>query len=138
MIMLFAAIEAANVLGFSGVQDLLVQMTEILGRVLFGLAIFLIGIVIANAAGNAVSRSNIPQNKIATFSTKSAILVLTGAVALRQMGLANEIIVLGFGLFFGAIAVSTAIAFGVGGRTIEAKKLEEWTDNIKGEGLSKK
>ncbi|MFW5997128.1 MAG: mechanosensitive ion channel, partial [Lentisphaeria bacterium] len=137
VIMLFAAIEAANVLGFGGVQQLLVQMTEILGHVLFGLAIFLTGIVIANAAGTAVSRSNIPQHKVATFATKASILVLTGAVALRQMGLANEIIVLGFGLFFGAIAVGTAIAFGVGGRDIAARKLEEWTQDIE-EGDSDK
>mgnify|MGYP000028731192 CR=1 FL=1 len=136
-IMLFAAIEAANVLNFSGVEQLLAQITEIFGAVLFGLAIFLVGVILANAAGSAVARSNIPQNNIATFATKAAILVLTGAVALRQMGIANEIIILGFGLFFGAIAVGMAIAFGVGGRAVAARKLEEWTQAFEQEGKSK-
>jgi len=45
---------------------------------------------------------------------------------LRQMGLANEIIGMGFSLGLGAIAVAGAIAFGLGGREWAAKKLEEW------------
>jgi hypothetical protein len=43
------------------------------------------------------------------------------------MGLANEIINLAFGLILGAIAVAIAVAFGIGGRDIAARKLEEWT-----------
>ena len=55
-----------------------------------------------------------------------AILVLAGAMSLRQMGLANEIVVLAFGLIVGAVAVAAAIAFGIGGRDVAKRKLEEW------------
>ena len=51
-------------------------------------------------------------------------------MALRQMGLANEIISLAFGLLLGAVAVAAAIAFGIGGREIAARKLNEWTKSI--------
>jgi hypothetical protein len=51
------------------------------------------------------------------------LVVLAGAMALRQMGLANEIINLTFGLLLGAIAVAVAIAFGLGGRDIAAREL---------------
>ena len=47
-------------------------------------------------------------------------------MALRQMGLANEIIALAFGLILGAVAVAAAIAFGTGGRDVAKHKLEEW------------
>ena len=44
------------------------------------------------------------------------------------MGLANEIIMIGFGLGLGAVALAGAIAFGFGGRDWAAKKLQEWGD----------
>ena len=47
------------------------------------------------------------------------------------MGLANEIIDLAFGLLLGAAAIAVAIAFGIGGRDIAARKLEEWTGSKK-------
>ena len=58
-------------------------------------------------------------------------MVLSGAIALRQMGLANEIISLAFGLIIGAIALALALAFGFGGREIAAKELEEWIKSMK-------
>jgi uncharacterized membrane protein len=54
-------------------------------------------------------------------------------MALQQMGLADEIISLAFGLLFGAIAVAAAIAFGLGGRDIAARQLDEWHGTIKTE-----
>ena len=52
-------------------------------------------------------------------------------MALRQMGLANEIINMAFGLILGAFAVAAAIAFGIGGKEIAAKKLNQWNESIK-------
>lgn len=59
------------------------------------------------------------------------LVVLAGAMALRQMGLANEIINLTFGLLLGAIAVAVAIAFGLGGRDIAARELAGWIQGIR-------
>ena len=61
-----------------------------------------------------------------------AILVLSGSIAIRHMGLANEIVGLAFGLILGAVAVAVAIAFGIGGRNVDARKLEECTADKKG------
>jgi hypothetical protein len=47
-------------------------------------------------------------------------------MALRQMGIANDIVNLAFGLLLGAIAVSVALAFGLGSREIAARELEGW------------
>jgi hypothetical protein len=62
-----------------------------------------------------------------------AIILLSGSIAIRYMGLANEIINLAFGLILGALAVAVALAFGIGGRDIAARKLEEWIDSQKSE-----
>jgi hypothetical protein len=55
-----------------------------------------------------------------------AIIILAGSIAIRHMGLANEIINLAFGLILGATALAVAIAFGLGGRDMAARKLEQW------------
>ncbi|MGA6993155.1 MAG: hypothetical protein WBX50_04575 [Candidatus Deferrimicrobiaceae bacterium] len=60
-----------------------------------------------------------------------AIPVLAGAMALRQMGLANEIIYIAFGMLLGAVAIAVAIAFGIGGRDIAAAELEKWVRSLK-------
>jgi hypothetical protein len=52
-------------------------------------------------------------------------------MALRQMGLANDIINLAFGLLLGAIAVALALAFGLGGREIAAREIEKWLKSMK-------
>jgi len=52
-------------------------------------------------------------------------------MALRQMGLANEIINMAFGLLLGALAVAIALAFGLGGREIAAREMEKWFRSMK-------
>jgi hypothetical protein len=52
-------------------------------------------------------------------------------MALREMGLANEIVNLAFGLLLGAIAVAVALAFGLGGRDIAGRELESWLESLK-------
>jgi hypothetical protein len=47
-------------------------------------------------------------------------------MALRQIGVANEIINLAFGLLLGAIAVAAALAFGLGGREVAGRQLQQW------------
>jgi hypothetical protein len=47
-------------------------------------------------------------------------------MALRQTGLADDIVNLAFGITLGAAAVAFALAFGLGGRDIAARTLEEW------------
>jgi hypothetical protein len=52
-------------------------------------------------------------------------------MALRQMGVASDIINLAFGLLLGAIAVAVALAVGLGGRDIAARELNEIIESIK-------
>jgi hypothetical protein len=55
---------------------------------------------------------------------RGAILVFTGAMALRELGLAEDIVNLAFGLTLGAIAVAAALAFGLGSREIAGREVE--------------
>ena len=128
---LFAFIEAFDTLGFEALSEIVSQITVLGGHILFGLVILGLGLYFANLASETLKGSNLSNASTIAFVAKIAIIILAGAMALRHMGLANEIINMAFGLILGAVAVAAAIAFGIGGRDIAAKKLSEWNDNIK-------
>ena len=130
-IMLFAAVEVSRLLGFVLLADLVTQFTVFAGQVILGLIIFAFGLYLANLASKTVLASGVAQAGLLALAARVSILVLAGAMALRQMGLANEIINLAFGLLLGAIAVAVALAFGLGGREIAARELEEWLQSVK-------
>jgi hypothetical protein len=126
-IMLFAVFEASNLLGFEALSNLMAELTVLGGHILLGLVIFSIGLYLANLASKAIQSSASAQASLVSIVARVAILVLAGSIAIRYMGLANEIVNLAFGLILGAIAIAVAIAFGIGGREVAARKLEEWT-----------
>ncbi len=132
-IMLFASIEAAGLLGFESLSVLLSNFIAFAGQVILGLVIFGVGLFLANLASDTVKASSAPQSGLLALAARISIIVLAGAIALRQMGLANEIIELAFGLLLGSIAVAVALAFGLGGRDVAARQIEEWRSSFKGE-----
>jgi len=127
--MLFAFIEAFDTLGFATLSDIVSQITILGGHILFGLVILGLGLYFANLASDTLKGSNLSNATTIAFVARIAIIVLAGAMALRHMGLANEIINMAFGLILGAVAIAAAIAFGIGGREIAAKKLNQWNDS---------
>ena len=126
IVMLFASLEAASALGFTAFAGLVAEFTTFVGQVLLGVLILALGLWLANLAARAVKATGKPKAGAMAMIARVAILVLTAAVALRQMGLADEIIGLAFGLLLGAVAVASALAFGIGGRDVAKRKLDEW------------
>jgi hypothetical protein len=124
--MFFATVEAAHMLGFSAFAGMVADLTVLGGHVLLGLAILAVGLWAANLAAETIKRTGKPQAGLLSVIARVAILVLASAMALRQMGLANDVVALIFGLLVGAVAVAAAIAFGIGGREVAKRKLEEW------------
>lgn len=128
-IMLFAAIQAANALQFPIVAQLIADFTVLAGKVLLAVIIFGLGLYLANLAAAAVRRTNTAQADLLALAARVGVLVLAGAYALREIGLANEIVNLAFGLTLGAAAVAFAIAFGWGGHEVAGRELERWVEN---------
>ena len=122
----FALIQALELLGFDQVAVLMTDLLALAGRILLGLIIFLVGLYLARLAAGAIRSSGVDQPNLLATAAQAAILVLTGAMALRQIGVANEIINLAFGLLLGAIAVAVALAFGLGGREVAGRELQGW------------
>ncbi len=130
-IMLFASMEAAGVLGFDALADLVSGFIVFGGQIILGLIILGIGLFLGNLAADAIQASGARQNALLPLAARLAILVLAGAMALRQMGLANEIINLAFGLVLGAVAVAAALAFGLGAREVAGEQVKSWVGSLR-------
>ena len=129
-IMLLAAIEAAGLLGFDSLSAMIREFLTIAGHVVFGIVLFGVGLFAANFVAEVIAAAGAPNARLLGRLARVAILVLAGGIALRQMGLANEIVTLAFGAVVGAIAVALAIAFGVGGRDLAARHLDRWVRQL--------
>ncbi len=129
-ILLFGVLAALRLMGFGTLEALVADFIVFGGQILMGLLIFAVGLWLGNWAARVVTSGDFEHSNVLGQLTRAAILVLAGAMALRQMGLANEIITLAFAFFIGAIAVAAAIAFGIGGRDVAGDVLENWRNKV--------
>ncbi|MER3472643.1 MAG: hypothetical protein C4335_01120 [Armatimonadota bacterium] len=130
-ILYYAVLEAAHILGLTMVADVLRNFLSYAGNILAGIAIFVLGLYLARLASDAVRASGVGQAGLLAGLTRAIVLVFVGAMALRQMGIANEIVILAFGLLMAAIALAAGLAFGIGGREVAARELENWLANVR-------
>lgn len=129
-VMLFATIEAFRLLDLDTLASLLTELALFLADVLLGLLILAAGLYLANLAARAVRSSAVQGSEVLAKLARAAVVVLAGAMALRQMGVAEDIINLAFGLLLGAVAIAIALAFGIGGRDVAGRYLETWTGRV--------
>lgn len=130
-IILAAAIEAASQLGGGTVAIFLAQVTELGGKVIFGTLIIVVGILLARIIANLVG-SGTGEGGYAQAIVRYAIIALFTAIGLTYMGLADQIVMLAFGLILGSAAIACALAFGLGGRDAAARILERWAEEAGG------
>lgn len=122
--LVFATIEAANLLGFTSFAALVQSLLVVAGQVLGGIVVLAIGLYLANMVAGLIKASGVSSADRLALVARIGILTLVGAMGLRQMGIASDIINMTFGLTLGAVAVAAAIAFGIGGRDAASRILD--------------
>ena len=63
-----------------------------------------------------------------SVGTKSLVFVFTGAMVLDHLQIGRTIVELGFGILFGGIVLTLALAIGLGSKEIVARSIERNTD----------
>jgi Conserved TM helix len=126
-VILAASIEAARQLGGDEIAIFLAQITALGGKVIFGTLVIVAGIFLARIVSNLVG-SGTGEGSFAQTIVRYAIIGLFTAIGLTFMGLADQIVMLAFGLILGSAAVAMALAFGLGGRDAASRILERWAD----------
>jgi len=126
-IVLFAAVEATNMLGFTSMSQMLSNVVGGAGNLLLGAIIIALGVLVANILAVAASRPGKPSSEIISTFVRWGVIALATAMGLIQMNVGEQVILLAFGLILGAVAVAVAIAFGIGGRDAAKRLLDRWT-----------
>ena len=134
VIMILATIEAADLLGFTAVATLLSAFLVLLGQVLLGLLVLAVGLWLADVLARVVAASGAPRADLLAMITRVAVIALAVPMALKQIGLGDEIVVLAFGLLLGGavlgLAVAVGVAFGIGGRGAAEDVVNEWRGQL--------
>ena len=125
----FGIITAVEILGLDELTRTLDQILEVTGQIIFGLIILAVGNYISLLIYNTMAKSR--NNTFIASVVRWASLALFLAIALRTMGIANEIVELAFGLILGAIAVAVALSYGLGGREAAGEHFKEIIQKFK-------
>jgi hypothetical protein len=123
-IMLFATTTAAELLNSDFLVEILTVFVGFFWKVVLAVVIFAIGLYFANLAYKAVMKTGMNQANFIGRTAQIAIVVFATAVALREIGVANEIINLAFGITLAALGLAIALAFGLGGKSIAEREVD--------------
>lgn len=128
-IVLFFAVAATRLLGFPELTNILNQILELGGQVVFGAVIIGVGFLLANLLARMVDGDGEP-GLAGTIIKYATILVFT-FMGLSFMEVGDEIVQLAFGALVIGGAVAAALAFGLGGREWAGRKLEQMDEKAR-------
>lgn len=125
-IMLFATVSATEMLGSDALTTIMNVFIAFFWKVVLAVVIFAIGLYFANLAYKAVMKTGMNQSNFIGRTAQMAIVVFAAAISLREIGVANEIINLAFGITLAALGLAAALAFGLGGKSIAEREVDSF------------
>jgi hypothetical protein len=118
-----------SVLGILGLQEQVGRFFVFLPRLFVAMFILFFGLLAASffsrAALLAAVNANMPSARIVSMAVRTVIVVFVFSVVFEELGIAEQTMLVAFGIAFGALMLGLAIAFGIGGRDLAQRFLEE-------------
>jgi hypothetical protein len=118
-----------NALGILGLQEQITNFFLFLPRLFVAMFILFFGLLAASffsrAALLAAVNANMPSARIVSLAVRTIIIVFVSSLVFEELGLAEQTMLVAFGIAFGALMLGLAIAFGFGGRELAQHFLEE-------------
>jgi small-conductance mechanosensitive channel len=123
---------AFDVLGLPAVSDVMRQLLLWLPNLVVAIFVLFIGGIAARALGNIV-RGATAEGGFANPETlanvvRTTVWAFAIVVAINQLGIATNLITTLFTGFVAALAIALGLAFGLGGRDLASRTLENWYD----------
>jgi small-conductance mechanosensitive channel len=124
---LLMAIEALEVPAAVGLAPIVIKF---LPNLLIAVLVMVIGWLVANFLAEAllifIVNSRLSGGRVMAGALRWLVLLFAASVALTQIGIAREMVLLVFGILFGGTVLGLALAFGLGGRRLAEQALERW------------
>jgi hypothetical protein len=118
-----------GVLGILGLQEQVAKFFFFLPRLFVAMFIMFFGLLAASffsrAALLAAVNANVPSPRVLSLAVRSVIIVFVLSIVFEELGLAEQTMLVAFGIAFGALMFGLAIAFGIGGRNLAQGFLEK-------------
>jgi len=106
----------------------------LLKHVLVALVVVAIGVGIGNYVRDQIKvRDADPQTRWLAEFARYAVLVLAFTMAVHQLEVAPEFVLLAFGLLFGGLCLAAALAFGLGARDVAGDMVRKGIQQAQGE-----
>lgn len=128
-VVLVASVAAVSALNLAPVNQVARSLLAYVPRLITASIILLAGYVASNFASQAILIAAVnaglaPARLLATCS-RWGLQLLAVAMALEQLGIAEQIVVVGFGITWGGLVLAAAIAFGFGATDLAKTVLEK-------------
>jgi len=123
---------AFDTLGLPAVSDVMRQLLLWLPNLVVAIFVLFIGGIAARAVGNivrgATAEGGFSNPETLANVSRTAVWAFAVVVAINQLGIATNLINTRFTGFVGALAIACGLAFGLGGRDLASRTLENWYD----------
>jgi hypothetical protein len=121
---------AFDTLGLPAVSDVMRQFLLWLPNLIVAMVILFIGGIAARALGNVVrgatAEGGFRNPETLSNVARTAVWAFAIVIAVNQLGIASNLINTLFTGFVGALALATGLAFGMGGRDLAQRSLDNW------------
>jgi len=118
-----------SALGIFGLQDQIARFFDFLPRLFTALFIIFFGLLAASFFSRATLlgavNAGFPSARLLSMAIRVIIMVFVLSMAFEELGIAEQIMLVAFGIAFGAIMLGLAIAFGTGGKDLARRFLEK-------------
>ena len=129
VIMLITAQQAAASLRFNQLAELLRRVVEYLPNLAVGLVVLLAALSLGKYLGSLVagSLSGHAHANVLAGVARYAVILLGGSMALEQLGVGEEILLVAVSALLGCSALALGLAFGLGGKDRARELIERWS-----------
>jgi hypothetical protein len=134
-VMLLVILLSANALGITAVSVLFAELLAYIPRVIAAVFVLVLGIILGQFVKDLVlaSAGGLQGGVNLARAAKAAVILLAVFMALEQLDIAQDIVLVFFIAVVGAAALAAGIAFGLGGRDIAAQISREYYERSRAE-----
>ena len=129
LVMIMVLVMVVNALGLTVASLLLEGLLAYIPKVIGALFVLVLGLFLGNIISGivqtAASNAGLPQPEMLSGLSKWAIVIFAVTISLKQVGIAPLLVSTTFNIFFAALCLALALAFGLGGKDAAAKYIED-------------
>src|SRR5215212_2388492 len=118
---------AISSLGITALNNFLADVFAYLPNIVAAILIFVIASAVAGLLARVITRAmgDSPSGKVAASAVPALVMAIAVFMILNQLQIATAIVTITYAALMGAIALGMALAFGLGGRDVASRLLED-------------